>query len=511
MKNFVFKLLAPAILFVGLFAGCTEDFEELNTNPTKLTAVDAASVGNAYARAQYRGMFGEAGGFQLYQSLFADLYAQYFGNVATYFPSDRHVIVGRWVNGAWSAFYSQAVVPWLIVRDATIDQPKEQAVAQIWKVQMFHRITDYWGPIPYLNIGNGERTVAYDAQDVVYDDFFKTLASATQTLNGLKGQNAFGTNDQIYQGSVDKWILFANTLRLRLALRISNVDPARAKTEAEAAVAGGVIETNADNAIMRVSSNSQNPIGTITSWNEFRMSASMESILKGYEDPRMAQYFSPVDGTTNTFKGVRNGLNPTQQALAENSPNANSNMHPRWLQVSRDNTPIHVILSAESHFLRAEGALKGWNMGGTAKSFYETGIRRSMEYYGFTGAPVDAYVASTKTPIALNDFLNTPALSDIPVAFDEANTAKALEQIHTQKWLALYPDGVEAWANYRRSGLPKLYVRVNSENTDSPADAILRRITFVDGEKISNADAVKQAESLLGGADKSNTPVWWNK
>jgi len=506
----------PVLILLATFSltSCTKNFDELNTDKTKLTELDAVGVSNAFAAAQYRSV---QAAWQTFQSLFADLQSQYYANVAINFPSDRNVMVGSWLNGAWNSFYSTAIPPMLGVLENTkpggkAANPAVYAIANIWKVQMFLPRTDYWGPIPYSKVGSGENSVEYDAQDVIYKDFFNLLKTAVNDLQPYRGTTvSLGANDQIYQGNVDKWIRFANSMRLRLALRVSNVDAALAKAEAEAAVAGGVLTSNTDDAFLRVTTNSLNPFCQATAWNEFRMSAAMESVLKGYADPRMNKMYAPVPGTSN-YKGLRNGYTQVQLGLPENAAGANSNVANNYLPDFMFSTPFLVMYAAESWFLRAEGFLKGWSMGTgeTAQTCYEKGIRASMASWGFTGAAVDNYVNGTTPPIALTDGVNTPALSDIPVKW-EATAAKQLEQIITQKWIANWPNGHEAWAEYRRTGFPKLYARINSENTDVPANGVVRRTPYVSGEIATNPKGVASGVSKLGGSDNAATRLWWNK
>ena len=505
----------PVLVLLATFGllSCTKNFDELNTDKTKLTELDAVGVNNAFAAAQYRSI---QASWQTFQSLFADLQSQYFANVAINFPSDRNQMVGSWLNGAWNGFYSSAIPPILGVLDNTkpggpAANPAVFAIANIWKVQMFLPRTDYWGPIPYSKVGSGGKSIEYDAQDVIYKDFFATLKKAVDDLQPFRGTTvSLGANDQIYQGNVDKWIRFANSMRLRLALRVSAADAALAKAEAEAAVTSGVLTSNADDAFLRVTTNSLNPMCQATAWNEFRMSAAMESVLKGYSDPRMAKMYAPVPGTSN-FKGLRNGYSQVQLGLAENAAGANSNVANSYLPDFQFSNPFLVMYAAESWFLRAEGALNGWNMGtGTAQSFYEQGIRTSMASWGFTGAAVDAYVTSNTLPIALNDGVRTPALSDIPVRW-QTTALRQREQIQTQKWIANWPNGHEAWAEYRRTGFPKLYARVNSENTDVPVNGVVRRTPYVSGEIATNATGVQSGVTKLGGADNAATRLWWNK
>lgn len=508
LKIYSAKILGSAILSAALFYGCTDKFEEINTHPTRITALGTGEYGMMFAKAESVPF----ASYQISQNLFADLYAQYFALTASYFQSDRYTMRFDWLTGHWNPPYTQGVPQLKTIMEATEGElPAENALAKIWWVFMFHRVTDYYGPIPYFQAGTDAKVIPYDPQDQIYDDFFKKLAEATEVLNGNKDKKPFAAYDAIYGGNVDKWIKFANTLRLRLAMRISKVDPARAQAEAEAAVAGGVLMDIADDAMLKVSGKGAdiNTFNQITNWNEFRMSASMESVLKGYEDPRISEYFQPA-AATGTYEGLRNGLLPAQQGLPLNSPDQNSNVAVRFTVANQNTNPQDVMHAAEAYFLRSEGALNGWNMGGTAQELYEQGIRTSLNQWGTTdAAKITAYINSTATPIAPQDQQNSPPLSDIPVLWG-ATPEIQREQINTQKWIALYPDGFEAWANFRRSGYPTLYPVVASDNPDLPAGAFIKRIPFITLEKQTNGPAVTAAEALLKGPDKASTPLWWD-
>lgn len=519
-KSFL-KIAALGLMVgsTGLWWGCTEHFEEMNTSKTKLTSLGKDELPFLFSRAEQQASY--AGGtYQIAQNLFADLYAQYFATSATYFPSDRYVMRFDWLTGHWNPIYTQVVPQLKTIMSSVEPGSAEYALADIMWVFAFHRLTDYYGPIPYFDAGEPARTVKYDPQDKIYEDFFKRLDAATTILKGKTAEKPYGTFDLIYGGDVNKWIKFANTLRLRLALRISKVSPAEAKKQAEAAYAGGVMTDLADGAFMvkNLAGDDHNGLGRIAIWNEFRMSASMESVLKGYNDPRIGIYFQPATAT-GTYEGLRNGLLPAQLNQTGNGNNDNSNVGTRWATgsgaawTSQLTVPQDIMHTSEAYFLRAEGALNGWNMGGTAQNLYEEGIRISMRQWGITDdAAIQAYINSTKTPVAPGDPLNSPALSNIPVKWDPASSeAVKREQIGTQKWLALYPDGIEAWAEFRRTRYPKLYPIVSSDNADLPAGTYIRRIPFLDLEKQTNGDAVKAAEGLLNGPDKASTPLWWDK
>ncbi|MFK5972495.1 MAG: SusD/RagB family nutrient-binding outer membrane lipoprotein [Flavobacteriaceae bacterium] len=519
MKYFKFYSL---IIIISVFTtiGCTSDFDEINTNPKELTTevVDGSLIGLAFSQAQYNTVNGVHWRFQISQNLFSDLYCQYFATTQSNFDSDRYVQVGRWSDLCWGSFYGQAAPNIKFVEDFTAenDLTLQNAIAKVWRAYGYHRITDYYGSVPYSDFGNGSiEGVAYDTQDVIYTDLFRLLNEAITVLKG--GGNGFGSNDQIYSGDAALWLKFANSLKLRLAMRVKYVDPGMAKSMAEQAVADGVMLSVSDNATMLTTSTSPNPINTITNWGEYRMSAAMESVLKGYEDPRMPVYFSPAaDGDTDgdgiPYEGLRNGQSKVD--LGNNKNNGHSDLGSNFLPSNLGgNARIVVIRSGEVYLLRAEGALEGWDMGGTVQELYEEGIRQSiMEWTGADATAIDTYIASPNVPLPTLDVHNTPALTDIPVAFEAAaNKERQLEQIITQKWLALYPDGWEAWAELRRTGYPKQYDRLNSENGNVGVSDIMRRMKYVTSEYTVNTEAVNAAVSSLGGADLGSTKVWWDK
>jgi hypothetical protein len=533
------KLFAAAkaslvLLSTGLLLStCTKKYAEINTDRNTIATVGAAELPFLFSKAEAFAIH-DYWRYQVAQNLFSDQYAQYFACTATYFPSDRLNIRMDWVKWAFDPVYTDMMPQLQSIMAATSANSAENALANIVWVLGFHRITDYWGPIPYFKAGQPGNSIPYDPQDKIYDDFFKRLTAAVAALKANSTAQPFGTGDLIYGGNVAKWIKFANTLRLRLALRISKVDPTRAKTEAEAAVAGGVMtDSPADDALLQKSEKGSNfnGLSIMSDWNEFRMSASMESTLKGYSDPRMPVYFLPTENSAKAhaadpskpleYNGVRNGLTSTQLTEAINKPENNSHAGPRWASTAYPggtsgylSTPQNVMCTAEAYFLRAEGALLGWNMNGESKDLYEAGIANSMKQWGITdAAAIQAYINSTGTPIAPQDYLNSPPVSNIPVKFNTADINMQQQQIATQKWLALYPDGFEAWADYRRSRYLKLYPIANSENPDIPNPNVqwIRRIPFLDDEKGSNGQAVSDAVKLLNGPDKVTTPLWWDK
>ena len=496
-----------------ILSGCTKEFEERNIDQTKLTSLSPSDVKGLFTSAEYATMnVGPGVDYQQAQNLYADLYAQYFAITQTAFATDRFSIVQQWLQYQWRSTYvsSMPALATIIKETKTPETKALNAIARIWKVFVIHRSTDYYGPIPYSKIGIDDVTVPYDSQKDIYFDLLKELAEASADLKSSIAQPSYGVQDVIYGGNNSKWLKFGNTLRLRLALRISKVEPAKAKQEAEAAVLDGVMLDVADDGYLKTTTDRPNGLGRITQWNEFRMSTTMESILVGYNDPRLSTFFQPAV-KDNKYRGIRNGMTPAEQTLPVNDYVNASNVADRFTPPNMGKEPMTVIRSGEAYLLRAEGALNGWNMGGTAVDLYNKGIEMSIRTNGITDAVVISnYIKSDNIPSAPGGYFNTPALSNIPIKFS-ADPVKQREQIGTQKWLALFPDGHEAWAEVRRSGYPKRFQIVHSDNPDIPETKFIRRIPFLEYDKSRNGPAVTEAIKLLGGPDNGATPLWWDK
>ena len=535
------KSIYNSILYIlcaqFVLLSCTDDFSEINTDP-KNSTVDGIDDGliplvakKSFYGAVYMGQNAN-GPFQLGHSLFSDVYANYFATTAAGFDSDQFILVDRWLNGAYAEQYGNVAPELKFALDYTAERDyfsTENAMMKVWKVFFFHRLTDYWGPIPYSNFGEVESgPVMYDSQKDIYADFFNLLDEAVATFDTRTGQSVFfgnTANDIIYNGSVDNWKALANSLRLRLALRIKYVDGALAKSEAEKAVASGVIMNNSQNAYVNSDNgNFRNNYTTITQWGEFRMSADMESVLKGYKDPRVANYFAPADsvdtlddpvGLTFDYEGMRNGQTANTKTATPFNTMA-SDMAGEYTVDGSVGPPYPILRAAEAYFLRAEGALEGWAMNGTAKDLYEQGIQMSHAEYEYDGTNLSGedYISSTNVPAGFDS--TTPPASTAPIAYDEAaDKERQLEQIITQKWIALFPDSEEAYAERRRTGYPTLYDRLNSLiPSQIPVDEIPRRMPYVSDEYNNNREAIDDAVNnpeKLDGLDDGTTKLWWDK
>ena len=247
MKNI--KLIKKFIYFllVGLaLSSCTKDFTEINTNEKQLTTDaienDVLLLGQVFAQAEYGSMFQSAYYFQYAQNWSADLYVQYFAMTTPDAEADRNDFADFWSAAAWKSFYSDCAAHIKAVEDISLENGNEvgNAMAKILKVLAYSRMTDHYGPIVYSQFGNGELVVPFDTQEAMYTDFFIQLDEAVSVLKANPGAQMFSASDRIFGGSADKWLKFANSLRLRLAIHIRYADLAKAKLEAEKAIADGV-------------------------------------------------------------------------------------------------------------------------------------------------------------------------------------------------------------------------------------------------------------------------------
>lgn len=521
------------IIFTGCLSiwtiACTKNFDSLNIPKNQITEgnINVATLGAAFASAEYWGLVGDNSGWELMHELHANLYSQIFSTTSSGFNTDQFQETASWVDAGWQSFYSGPATTLKFVEDFTEknNMPVENAIAKIYQIPIFERMTDFFGPIPYSNFGNGQTSVTYDSQQDIYQSFFKTLDDATTVLKQNISATPFGKNDIIFGGNVQNWLTFANSLRLRLALRVFYADKDLSKQQAEKAVQDGVMTDNSQNALIFTTPNNLNYLTRWTYINPFAMSATQYSILVGFNDPRLHAFWNQGGARTGGnmgYNGLRNGL-PRNLKTTEvrNGSAGNSFVSNEFLPIADGgpNPKCVVMTAAEVYFLRAEGALRGWAMGGVEKDLYQQGITQSLEYWA-NSSPQDiqTYYGSTNTPVAVPDGIvsaayHTPPESNITVKYDETGTfEERLEQIITQKWIDSYLTPWEAWAERRRTGYPRGYAIIQSLNPAIPVTSIIRRMVYPPSEFSNNNAAVTSAISqFLGGDNGTMTRVWWDK
>jgi len=511
---------AFAILIAGfLFQSCTKDFDDINTNPygisDKQLEADFKLVGEPFKQAQMNiYTITPVWVMQLQQNLLGDVYSGYMMPPTPFRGNNNNMtyaLVDGWNGFVWSVGYGSVMAP-LANSDRKGDGkfPSFEAWAKIIRVEAMHRVSDIYGPIIYSSYGkpNDNNQFDYDCQSKVYDEFFKDLTSAVEVLTPYaEGDSAqqFATFDLAYGGNYTSWIKFANSLRLRLAIRISKVDPARGQAEAEAAVnhSIGVMTGNIDNFFIQNQSGLSHPLNIINNaWNDVRMGAPMDSYLSGYNDERIGKYFQTSDISPNEFVGIRQGIDIVAKVDYQG------------FSKLAEFGAVQLMTCAEVYFLRAEGALRGWDMGGSAQEFYNSGITTSFEQHGLDASGY--IVDNTSTPADYTDAFNADnnrtAASDITIQWNDGdNFERQLERVITQKWIAVYPDGQEAWSEFRRTGYPKLFpVSVNNSNGTISTEDFIKRVNFVEAEYQTNPDGIATAVSCLNGPDNGGTNLWWD-
>ena len=537
MKTKAYKYIV-GVLALSLFTAC--DFQKVNTNEFELLPeeglMDGISIGGPITAMQ-KCVFpvgtqadgtSVANRYQTAYNLAADCWSGYFGqnnnwggpNNLNYFLKDG------WVASSYTESYSTVVPLWQDLKGKTETQfPEVFALAQILKISAWHKATDMFGPIPYKEAGKGLITVPYDSQEEVYKSMFKELSDAIEVLTKYadNGNSKLLPNaDAVYAGDVRKWVVYANSLMLRLAMRVYYADAALSKKYALQAVnhSYGVMKTKDDEAKMErgASLEFKNNLDVlINQYNECRMGSSMLAYLGGYQDPRLPKYFntSTVSQAVNVGTYGKYSRVPTGHDVSSNDAFRDSSR-----PAITSTTPTYWMRASEVYFLLAEAALHGFAVGGTAESLYEKGIEMSFEENGIASSEVADYMSSGLKPSAYSFHLTNPGVNvDVP-AVTEATTAwsgtdeEKLEKIMIQKWIALYPNGQEAWTEYRRTGYPKLHsVVTNYSNGEIDSEIGIRRMRFPTNKSTSAEDIanLESARKLLrGGLDKAGTRLWWD-
>ncbi|MBO9632419.1 MAG: SusD/RagB family nutrient-binding outer membrane lipoprotein [Chitinophagaceae bacterium] len=543
LKTSLYKLAVACVVVAFTGTGCTRDFQETNTNPAGVKPdvflADFQAVILPLQNAQRNLVNYINWQYQLQENLNADIYSGYMmsptpfnggNNNGNYFMMDGW---NEWIlNIAYDGvMQANADFEKFKMEYTSADLTDATAMSKILNVIEMHKAADIFGPVIYTKFGkpNPDLSVDYDTQQGAYKAFFADLDVAVANLKPFvagtkKVGTAFKKADMIYGGDPVKWLKLANTLRLRLALRIFYADGATAKTEGEKALDpanGGLLETVADNAL--VSYGTESPIGVIINdWDDIRAGAPLGSFLNGYNDPRLQHLMGPASdaAVAGQFIGIRNGVAIDAKARYAGyskplAKAASSDYFDKTLGKAK------IATSAEAWFLRAEAALRNWANAGDIQVAYETGIDRSFEEWGAgsatlykadaTSKPAPYVDPKSETAGANNVPAGDPNLSTITIKWNPAGgTEEKLERIITQKWIAVYPDGQEAWSEFRRTHYPKLFpVVVN--NSNGQVTGFIKRLPIPSKFKNSNKTGYDKAIATLGGPDNPGTKVWWDK
>ncbi len=530
-------------LFAGCCAvalgACTGNFRDLNDDRSGITdkELEADNNGLGYRLGIIQqGVYfnydygkGKNWPFQMTQNLSADMFSGYMHDPKPLqggsHNSDYNLQDG-WNSAMWQFTYSY-IMPeiYRLEQTAPEQMPAFYAITKILKVLVMHRVTDYYGPVIYTHFGNRGNEYVPDSQEEVYGYFFNDLDEAEEILTAVvqsRGPSEeFGKFDLLLDGSYTSWIRFAASLRMRLAMRVSGVMPERGAAEFRKSLAGpfGVIEANPANAAVSTSGTYMNPLGEINrNWNEAAMNASMESIMGGYGDPRLGKFFEPCKSDLvipdesgeqvtvalkGDFRGIRQGTCFSH------------NYYAAFSRLAIETTTDAVLMTAaEVWFLRAEAALRGWT-DEDAETCYRNGVTMSFAQWQAPGyekyLASDAMAADYSDPLAPEN--DIAARCRVSPRWDEtASLELKLERIITQKWIAMYPEGCEAWAEQRRTGYPRLFpVRYNhSKGQSIDTETMIRRLPYPATLETSDPDQYAALVKELAGPDDGGTRLWWD-
>ncbi|MEG1616731.1 MAG: SusD/RagB family nutrient-binding outer membrane lipoprotein [Bacteroidales bacterium] len=535
MRKYILMLLLGSITLA-----CTDHFEDINTDKSGIPTTDESTGETKEPAIEYlalaqRAIYSDDTGpypiaawvLQVQSNLNVDIWSGYLASGTNFLGginNQSYALVEGW-NGYMFEYWGRTMGQ---VKDMTasydaLPSPGKadktvRAMGIVTRILASVRTVDMYGTLPYTSFGGTEP--AYDSMEEIYNHFFSELDEAVTLLEA--GENVPNAQDKdlFFGGNREKWLRLANSMRLRIALRIVKADPALAKQEAEKAIAqgGGMIVENTQNA--GFNNSLLNGLCVLAQgWGDTRMSADMESILTGYEDPRLPALFSKNDGK---YRGVRVG-----SVFSTNSGALYSSLGTAFpLGATYEKAPMYLFTAAETHFLLAEAALRGYAGAGSAEANYNNGITRSMEQWDVTD------------PNTINDYLNSDATFADWVSGNEqiANSVSAqskvtpkfaaatsneekLEKIITQKWIAMFPAGSsEAWSEYRRTGYPRLippyraYSLPRIKVSYGPGEVNnAKKVRLAQNEYDTNYTNVDKAvTAFFNGVDGLGTPVWWD-
>ncbi len=519
-NNLITIRKAIMLLFAALLiSSCTDNFEDLNlhpSNPSETDLTNSERIGSLFPTLISTMHYAQENRNQMVEQMVGNQYGGYMvttnswqgTNFGTFNPAKD------WVDYPFNTIMVDFNSNYLFVKEVTQSTGYIYAWANILRVATMLRVTDMYGPIPYSKIGEGGLTTGFDNVKDVYhnliEDLDNSITSLTNYIAEKPTESPLAEYDVVFNGDFGKWIRFANSLKLRMAIRIALVDTEYAKDVMQQAINAGPIEVNTDNAFIPTQDNPY--YKSSHSWGDLAVSAVLSAYMNGFEDPRREVYMTKAT-YGEAYRGVRMGI---------------ENIYKPWYSATTyfskpafaSNSPLLVYCAAETSFLKAEAALRGWISGGDeqARLYYEEGITLSMEQHGVTAG---GYKESTTTPEVYKDIATNISIAvgtPVTVSWDDAGTAEntKLEKIITQKWLANYPLGFESWCDHRRTGFPQFFPAQDNLSSSgfigdvtNSASRMVRRLPFPQSQYQGNNTNVQEAVQMLGGDDVANTDIWW--
>ena len=480
MKNTLYILSFFALV---LTTSCTKDFEEINTNPNAPNTVQPSLL--------LRQVIYDFGEQMSYEGFVAgDLLSQH-RTALDFNLFDRHDLKSPQLGGnPWPIFYTN-----LRDNEIILTQSRTTATFQVYegpalilKAYMAAGLTDLFGDVPYFeafNGVNGTVTPTYDTQQSIYLDDNGILDNLDKGIAAIQNYNLAIPleGDILFNGDLNAWVKFANSLKLKYLMRLS--DKIDVSEDLQALYnSGDFISATAENAVFNFTNTDPNSFRLaqlrVGDFNNFVLSETMEVILTDLNDNRINTFFRPFENaTTNQYNGLLNGIDAssTSIALADYSLAGSA---------FREDTSVldaNFMTSWEVHFILAEAASKGL-ISANAQMLYETGVTQAFEYW------------QTNMPTT---YLTENA------AYNATGTTP-LQQIITQKWIANIINGYEGWVDYRRTGFPEF----NTISASLNNGLIPVRMPYPAEEDALNAENYNQAANATNGND-INFPVWWDE
>lgn len=508
------KYIFTLMLSLHLLSGCDNGFDEINTNKVDPTSLyPAFQLNKAILDLNYQDGFGTLQMLCYHFGIVQQIITPYGSSLA---GGNYNQFVAANIAQVWQNFYRNVVKQIVDVSNATKDDPTMHNLhqfARIWKAYSFMILTDTYGDIPYTEAGKGylEEIISpkYDTQESIYKDILKELEEASAALDPAKET----VNTEIlYGGNVVRWKKFGYSLMLRAAMRLVKVDPATAETYVKKAVAGGLIESNADNAMTRHSALYNNWIANHLAAREktnFYLAAPFVNFLKTNNDPRLKSIAIRYVGATGGPQQVpaRASTDPEKQIgmpmgyddVSIRTVYEREGVASLWdfsqvnlsTVLALDAPEFHVSYS-QTQLLLAEAAVRGW-VSGSAADYFKEGVKANLEQMAVFGA------ASAIAPADIQTYLNNHSL----------DASKALEQINTQYWVTSFLDGPELFANFRRSGFPAL-AKNPYPGSELQGEDFIRRMPYPDSEVVVNQGNLNEAIARQG-ANTLSTRMWWDK
>ena len=497
-------MVGSGVALAVMAAACNSDkLTNLNTNPNSPEDVPPGPLFTNAARVAASRWLGTT--YSLRQT---EWLSQHLSEVQ-YNDEDRYLRLHAGdTEGSFNGAYSAELKDFtqIIAKGVASGSPGTYAPAAIMRTWEFGYLTDTWGDIPYFTALKGDSiggslSPVYDAQKAIYTDFFAVLDKAAKDLAGATATNTLGTADPVYAGNLLRWQRFANSIRARQALRLINVDPTTANAQLTAAfnAPGGVFQSNTDNAIFKFPGDGvyDNPWSVnFKTRDDHRMSLTIMNILQGNNDPRLPIFAQPTPADPTKYAGSPNGISPARAAAANYVLNASrpgaifySGKTAYGTFGGSGNTyPSYMMTYAEVAFIQAEAAERGLGglTPGQAAGFYNAAILASMAQWGVSTANANAFLAQPS------------------IAY--AGGTPGLVQIGQQKWLALFTDGGQAWAEWRRTCQPATI----KPGVDASASNVPRRFEYPVLEYTVN-EANVSATKTSQGVDAYETRMYWDK